>query len=97
MSAEPTGKLLTAYCKCGASFQAQEVRFANGTFHAKGSCPKCGFSGFFAQRKGGTLEDLKHRLASVRAVILSLSGIDYHEGVAMLERLADELDRPEND
>lgn len=92
----PQGVTVKAWCKCGQECDCVIRTFSNGTKHAWGTCPKCGLTNAKQQRLGGNLDDLHHRLLGVKALILGIKAtVDRDEAVAMLERLAEELERTE--
>lgn len=91
MPASP-GEHVKGWCSCGQECDCIIQVYSNGTRHAIATCPKCGKKNAKQQRLPATLEDLKHHLMSVHAVVTAMEkGVNQDEAIAMIERLAEQL------
>lgn len=85
------GQRVKAWC-CDVEIDCELKIFSNGTKHAWGTCPNCGKTNYKPRRLPPSLEDLKHRLYGLYALINAMpKDLDKEEAVAMVERLADDL------
>jgi hypothetical protein len=83
------GERIKAWC-CDKELDCELKIYANGTRHAIGQCPICGKKGAKSQRLAPSLEELKHRLMWIDAMMFAMpEGIDKDEASAMIERCAE--------
>lgn len=89
---KPQGALVKARCSCGTICDCIIKTFSDGTKHAWGTCSDCGKTNAKQQQTVASLDDISHRLLSVKSAVLAIpKGEDRDEAIAMLERLCEEL------
>lgn len=93
------GDMVRGRCKCGNITEYPLQQFADGTLHAFGKCPGCGLKNYKTQIDLPVdVEVFGHLINKVRFSLSRMVDMgERDEAVAMLERVAADFRREEND